>query len=77
MDKKDIAEQAYKNGYEAGAKKFAEKLKEIKIRFDLAGNPYSKKYTQADIKEVAEGMHNQYLRCIDEICKEIIGEHHD
>lgn len=56
------------------AEKFAEKVKEIKIRLDLIGNPYEKKYTQADLKEVANGVLNQFLRYIDEIAKEIIGE---
>jgi hypothetical protein len=66
-------EYLYNAGYRKEsetAEKFAKKVKEIKIRLDLIGNPYEKKYTQADLKEVANGVLNQFLRYIDEICKE-------
>ena len=63
--------KAKKDTRKETAEKFAEKVKKIKIRIDLIGKPYEKKYTQADLKEVANGVLNHFLRYIDEIAKEI------
>lgn len=52
------------------AEKFAEKAKEMKIKLDLIGNPYEKKYTQADLTEVANGVLKHFLLYIDKIAKE-------
>ena len=51
----DKTEQAYKNGYEAGVKEFAERLKSLQIGLEISG----------------ESLYYVPIDCIDNLVKEM------
>lgn len=59
MDKYTMTEEAYKNGYEAGVKKFAEKLKENIDNGELYGTVDDYLLTVNHIKSVAKELIEQ------------------
>lgn len=63
MDKKDVVEQAYKNGYIEGIKKFAKRLKERSQSFldgdpSVTGTEVVRAVTNQDLDKLVEELQN-------------------